>query len=86
MSKNGSKIREEQVSFQPTIQPRRGWISQRAGLVSISVISVVLGGLVASQVVPVYGWAWGLRYALIFAAAIWAVFFVVQVLLRLVRR
>jgi putative membrane protein (TIGR04086 family) len=64
---------------------RTPWISMKTGLRVITVVSILMAGLVAYQVIPSKGWVQGTLYGLLFGAMIWAVFFIMQIFFRLLK-
>ncbi|HMD89310.1 MAG TPA: hypothetical protein VKF38_09125 [Anaerolineaceae bacterium] len=65
---------------------RTPWISMKTGLRVIAVISILMAGLVAYEVIPNGGWVQGILYGLLFGASIWAVFLIVHIFFRLLNK
>ena len=51
------------------------WVSMRGGLIIMSIASVALAILIASQVIPSTGWLEGIGWGLLFGGVLWAIFF-----------
>jgi hypothetical protein len=51
------------------------WIPMRTGIIVISIASVAMAVLTASQVIPSRGWLEGILWGLLFGGLIWAIFF-----------
>jgi hypothetical protein len=62
------------------------WLSFKTGLIIITVCSIGMGVLTAMQYVPAVGWNDGLRYAVIYGALVWGVFFISQLVFRWLRK
>lgn len=62
------------------------WISMRAGLIIITITSLVMGGLTAWQVIPERGWLEGILWGLLFGGLIWGIFFGNILINKLLRR
>jgi len=55
--------------------PVSPWISMRSGMIIMTITSVALAILVASQAIPSTGWLEGILWGLLFGGLIWAIFF-----------
>ncbi len=62
------------------------WISMRAGLIIITITSLIMAGLTAWQVIPERGWLEGSLWGLLFGGLIWAIFFGNLLINKLLRR
>ncbi|MDR3572973.1 MAG: hypothetical protein P4L50_03875 [Anaerolineaceae bacterium] len=87
MPKNEKKKKVKKAKTAETEQKpgRSPWISMKTGVRAISVISILMAGLVAYEVIPTKGWVQGILYGLLFGAMIWAVFFVMQIFFRIIK-
>ena len=55
---------------------RKPWIQKRTGLIAMTIVSVVLAGWVAWQIISVEGTIGkGILWGVVFGASIWLVFF-----------
>jgi len=62
------------------------WIQMKTGLIIITITSVGMGVLTAIQAIPLKGWAEGILWGFLFGALIWAIFFGLIFINRLLRR
>jgi hypothetical protein len=51
------------------------WVSMRGALIIMTIASLALAILVASQAIPSTGWLEGIGWGLLFGAMIWVIFF-----------
>ena len=51
------------------------WIKMRTGLILISITSVLMAVLTASQVIPSRGWLEGIFWGIVFGGLVWGIFF-----------
>jgi hypothetical protein len=63
------KKQEEELPF------NKPWVSMRAGMIIMAIVSLALAVLIASQVVPSRGWMEGILWGLLFGGMIWVIFF-----------
>ena len=82
----GSKKAPPRASEERPTPQGGPWISMRAGLRVIVLLSVGLGLFVGWQVAPVGGWAEAARWSLLAALSIWLVFGLAFVVSRALRR
>ena len=62
------------------------WISMKTALIVIGITSIFMFVLTAMQAVPARGWGEGLLVSLLFGAMIWAIFFLLIIVNRFLRR
>jgi ABC-type antimicrobial peptide transport system permease subunit len=62
------------------------WISMRTGIIIISIASIGMAVLTAIQAIAVKGWVEGILWGIGFGAFIWALFFGMVFINRLLRR
>ncbi|MGB8215128.1 MAG: hypothetical protein WCE68_16385 [Anaerolineales bacterium] len=62
------------------------WISMRSGIIIISVISIGMAVTTAFQAVPIKGWVVGILWGIMFGILIWALFFGMVLINRLLKR
>jgi putative membrane protein (TIGR04086 family) len=90
MSKSVKKKKEKKPKSPENNQSdltstRTPWISMKTGLRAITVVSILMAGFVAYQVIPSKGWVQGILYGLLFGAMIWIVFLIMQIFFRLIK-
>lgn len=90
MSKSVKKKKEKKSKSPENNQSdltstRTPWISMKTGLRTITVVSILMAGFVAYQVIPGKGWVQGILYGLLFGAMIWIVFLIMQIFFRLIK-
>ncbi len=87
MPKNEKKKKGKKVTTDINNQNpgRTPWITMKTGIRAISVISILMVGLVAYEVIPTKGWVQGILYGLLFGVMIWAVFFIMQIFFRIIK-
>jgi len=87
MSKSDKKKKAKKTDNPATAQApgRTPWISMKTGVRAIAVVSILMAGLVAYEVIPTKGWGQGILYGLLFAAMIWVVFFIMQIFFRIIK-
>jgi uncharacterized membrane protein len=62
------------------------WISMRSGTIIIIITSIGMAVLTAIQAIPIKGWVAGILWGVGFGAFIWALFFGMIYINRLLRR
>ncbi|GAB4487159.1 MAG: hypothetical protein Fur0016_18400 [Anaerolineales bacterium] len=83
MANKKSNLKKENKPQSDLSQP---WISMRAGLIIITITSLVMAGLTAWQVIPERGWLEGSLWGLLFGGLIWGIFFGNILINKLLRR
>ena len=74
-NKNKTKKTPREKKQKEEIPFNKPWISLRGGLIVMAITSLVLAGVIASQVIPSTGWLEGIGWGLLFAGMIWVIFF-----------
>jgi hypothetical protein len=64
----------------------KGWIPMRSAIVTISIVSIGMAILVASQIIPHGGWGNGILYGLLYGGMIWVIFLGLQLFYRFFRK
>ncbi len=85
MAKKKKTMTIKQVK-QEVEQASGPWISMRNGIFIVSIASIVMAVLTAIQTVPAKGWVEGLLWSVLFGALIWAIFWGLIFINRLLRR
>jgi len=83
---SGSRKKSPKTAAKPSTAQGDPWISMRAGLLFILLLSVGLGLFVGWQVAPVSGWGEAARWSLLATLSIWVVFGLAFVVSRALRR
>ena len=82
--KNNSKKFDPKKDLPPELtQP---WIKMNTAMKVITLTSIAMAVLTAWQVIPARGWLEGILWGLAFGAMIWAIFFGMMWVNRLLRR
>jgi len=76
----------KQSKAMPVLPPAQPWISMRNAIIVISFTSVGMAVLTGIQVVPAKGWGEGLLWSLLFGGMIWAIFFGLFFVNKILRR
>ena len=72
---NKKKLKSGKQSKSLPSLPVEPWISMRNGTLIITLTSIGMAILTATQVIPAKGWGAGLLWSLLFGGLIWAIFF-----------
>jgi hypothetical protein len=74
-NKNKTKKTPKEKKQKEEIPFNKPWISLRGGMIIMAITSLVLAGVIASQVIPSTGWLEGIGWGLLFVGMIWVIFF-----------
>jgi Na+-transporting NADH:ubiquinone oxidoreductase subunit NqrD len=81
------KKKKAKVQFKSLMnQEAKPWISMRSGIIIISIVSIGMAVLTAIQAIPIKGWVGGILWGVGFGSLIWALFFGMIFINRILRR
>ncbi len=73
MAKKSKQKSKNQATEQVPLN--KPWISMRAGIITITIVSLAMAVLTAWEVVPAKGLTQGILYGILFGVLIWIIFF-----------